>query len=160
MKKIAAFLATALALVGMYACNNNLDKVFDDKTLVEFQPAVVNATSVGRTYPLLTAPNSTSAGTTITAQLNLVGRQRANELTVRVAPDPTATTASASSYTLSNGGTVVFPPMSSTVNMTVSVARASSSTAASGVLVLVIDSTSTDYQASQNYKRIGYSIRQ
>jgi hypothetical protein len=160
MKKIAAFLATALSLVGMYACNNGLDKVFDDKTLIEFQPAVVNATSVGRTYPLLSSANSTTAGVTLTAQLNLVGRQRANELTVRVAPDPTATTASASSYTLSNGGTVVFPPMSSTVNMTISVARATSSTAATGNLVLVIDSTSTEYQASQNYKRIGYSIRQ
>ena len=160
MKKIATVALSVLALISLYACNNDLDKVFDDQTLVEFQPAVVNANSVGRTYPLLSVTNSTTAGNTVTAQLNLVGRQRSTELTVRVAPDAAATTALASSYTLSNGGTVVFAPNSSTAAVSVSVSRASSTTAPLGNLVLVIDSTSTEFKPSQNYKRIGYSFRQ
>ena len=101
-----------IALLGMYACKNDLDKVFDDQTLIEFQPAVLNANSVGRTYPtrIHGLLNSTTAGNTITAQVNLVGRGGSNELTVKVLPDPVGTTAPASSYTLSNGGTVVFAP--------------------------------------------------
>ncbi|GAB3561414.1 hypothetical protein GCM10027578_02130 [Spirosoma luteolum] len=160
MKKLAILACSALALVGLYACDNSIDKTFDNQTLIEFQPAVVNANSAGRTYPIISSANSTTAGPTINAQLNLVGRQRASELTVRVLPDPAATTASASSYTLANGGTVVFPPMSSTANLTINVARATSTTATLGNLVLVIDSTSTDYKPSFNYKRVGYSIRQ
>lgn len=149
-----------VTLLGIYACDNNLDKVFDDQTLVEFQPAVVTATAVGRTYPIISTANSTTAGATVTAQLNLVGRQRGTDLTVRVLPDPNGTTASATSYTLSNGGTVVFAPNSSTAAVTMTVGRATSTTAPVSTVVLVIDSTSMDFKPSQNYKRVGYSFRQ
>jgi len=163
MKKIATVALSMLALIGLYACNNDLDKVFDDQTLVEFQPAVVNAASVGRTYPLLTVVTSTTAGATVSPQLNLVGRQRSADLPVRVFVDPTST-ASPSTYTIANGGVATFAaagaPTSSTVAMTITVARASSATAPFGNLILVIDSTSADYKPSQNYKRIGYTFRQ
>ncbi|MBC8156031.1 MAG: hypothetical protein H7Z72_24335 [Bacteroidetes bacterium] len=159
MKKAITTVFSILALLGIYACDNSLDKVFDDDTFIEFQPAVITANSAGRSYPLISSGNSVTAGATITTQLNLVGRQRGTELTVRVTPDPNGTTAPASSYTLSNGGAVVFPPMSSTAALTVTVGRATSSTATLSNVVLVIDSTSTDYKASQNYKRVGYSIR-
>lgn len=149
-----------LSIFGIYACDNNLDKVFDEQTLVEFQPAVVTANSVGRTYPIISSGNSVTAGSTVTAQLNLVGRQRGTDLTVRVLPDPNGTTAAASSYTLSNGGTVVFAPNSSTAAVTMTIGRATSTTAPVANVVLVIDSTSTDFKPSQNYKRIGYSFRQ
>lgn len=130
--------------------------------MVEFQPAVLNANSVGRTYPLISVTNSVTAGNTITTQLNLVGRQRATDLTVQVRPDigTNATTALASSYTLSNGGTVVFAPNSSTAAMTISVGRATGATAPIANIVLLIDSTSTDYKPSRNYMRVGYSFRQ
>ncbi|RYF75917.1 MAG: hypothetical protein EOO39_06270 [Cytophagaceae bacterium] len=163
MKKITTIALCALALIGLYACNNDLNKVFDPETpFVEFQPAVVNAASVGRTYPLLSTGNSVTAAATVTAQLNLVGRQRSSELTVRVTPEmgTNGTTALPASYTLSNGGTVVFAPNSSTAAMSISVGRATSTTAALANIILVIDSTSADYKASQNYKRIGYSFRQ
>ncbi len=161
MKKIISLAVSVLALFGIYACDNSLDKVFDDQTLVEFQPAVLNANAVGRTYPIISAANSVTAGATVTAQLNLVGRQReTTELTVRVLPDPAGTTAAATSYTLANGGTVVFAPKSSTAALTMTVGRATSTTAPIANLVLVIDSTSTDYKPSQNYKRVGYAIRQ
>ena len=161
MRKIACLTVCVVALLGVYACDdNNLDKVFDDQTLVEFQPAVVTATAVGRTYPIISSGNSVTAGATVTAQLNLVGRQRSGELTVRVLPDPNGTTAAASSYTLSNGGTAVFAPQSSTTAVTMTVGRASSTTAPMATVVLVIDSTGTDFRPSQNYKRVGYSFRQ
>ncbi len=160
MKKITAIALCVLGLAGLYACNNSLDKTFDSQTLIEFQPAVVNAVSAGRTYPLLSSGNSTTAGATINAQINLVGRQRSSDLTVKVLPDPAATTASASSYTLSNGGLVVIRHDSSTAVLRLIVGKATSTTAALANVVLVIDSTSTDYKPSQNYKRIGYSFRQ
>jgi|ERR687886_1772000 hypothetical protein len=160
MKKIAALIISVLSLLGIYACDNNIDKVFDDQTLVEFQPAVVNAASVGRTYPLISTGNSVTAGATITAQVNLVGRQRSTDLTVRVLPDPAATTAPANSYTLSNGGTVVIPAGKNIASLTMTVGRATSTTAPVSSVVLVIDSTSTDFKPSQNYKRVGYSFRQ
>ncbi|MBO0929511.1 hypothetical protein [Fibrella aquatilis] len=167
MKKVLVIAVSVLSLLGLYACDNSLNKTFDPATpFVEFQPAVLTANSVGRFYPLISTGNSVTAGSTQTAQLNLVGRQRSSELTVRVLVDQTGnpagtgTTAQSSSYTLSNGGTVVFAPNSSTAAMTISVGKATSTTAPVANIVLVIDSTSTDYKASQNYKRVGYSFRQ
>ncbi len=159
MKKIVIIVFGVLALAGLYACDNSLDKVFDDQTLVEFQPAVVTAASVGRTYPLISSGNSVTAGATVTAQLNLVGRQRSTPTTVRVLVDPVATTAAATSYTLSNGGNVVIPADSSFGVIRMTVGRATSATATLANVVLVIDSTSTEFKASQNYKRVGYSFR-
>lgn len=160
MKKIAIVTLSILAVAGLYACDNSLDKTFDAQTLVEFQPAVVTANSVGRTYPLISTTTSTTAGATITAQVNLVGRQRANDTSVKVLLDPVGTTAPPSSYTLLNGGAVVIPANTSFASLTMIVSKATSTTAPFTNVVLVIDSTSTDYKPSQNYKRIGYSFRQ
>jgi hypothetical protein len=160
MKKIATLVLCTLTLLAVYACDNSIDKVFDNQTLVEFQPAVLNSNAVGRTYPIVSSGNSLTASPTITAQVNLVGRQRSSDMTVKVFVDPTATTASASSYTIANGGNVVIPANTSTASLTMTVARATSATATLANVVLVIDSTSADFKPSQNYKRIGYSIRQ
>ena len=160
MKKIAIVALSVLALAGLYACDNSLDKVFDSQTLVEFQPAVLTANSVGRTYPLISTGNSVTAGATVMAQLNLVGQQRTTDTNVKVFLDPVGTTAPASSYTLLNGGTVVIPANTSVASLTMIVGRATSTTAPVTNVVLVIDSTSTDFKPSQNYKRVGYSFRQ
>lgn len=159
MRKTTYILSALLLALGMVACDNTLDKVFDSETLVEFNEAILRTNATGRTYSI-TGVTNTTAVSTVTAQLNLVGRQRATDLTVRVLPDPAGTTAAATSYTLSNGGTVVFAPNSSTAAITMTVARASSTTAPMGNVVLVIDSTSTDFKPSPNYKRLGYSFRQ
>ncbi|WP_080238874.1 DUF4843 domain-containing protein [Spirosoma rigui] len=160
MKKIATIVLCTLALFAVYACDNSIDKVFDEQTLVEFQPAVLNSNAVNRTYPIISSANSVTASPTITAQVNLVGRQRSSDLTVKVFVDPVATTASANSYTLANGGNVVIPANSSIASLTMTVAKATSATATLANVVLVLDSTSADFKPSQNYKRIGYSIRQ
>ncbi len=160
MKKIAVVIFCVIALAGMYACDNSLDKVFDSQTLVEFQPSVTNANSVGRTYPLISTGNSVTAGATVQAQLNLVGQQRTTDTNVKVLLDPVGTTASPSSYTLLNGGTVVIPANTSFASLTMVVGKATSTTAPLANVILVIDSTSTDFKPSQNYRRVGYSFRQ
>lgn len=160
MKKIANYALCVLALVGMYACNNSLDKVFDSKTFVEFNDAVLRSNAVGRPFSVTTVSNTTAATSTVVAQLNLVGAQRSGDLTVKVMPDPAYTTAAATSFSLANGGNVVIPQGTSFGSLTMVVSRATSTTASLRDVVLVIDSTSTDYKASQNYKRLGYTIRQ
>ncbi|MGF7215011.1 hypothetical protein GGR92_001151 [Spirosoma lacussanchae] len=163
MKKIPGFIAGALALLMLYACDNSIDKVFDEETLVEFNEAILRTNATGRPYSITALPNSVTAGSSSVATINLVGRQRTSDLTVRVFVDPTATTASPNSYTLSNGGNVTIPggPNGRNVgSLTVTVGRATSSTAPIANLVLVIDSTSTEFKPSQNYKRLGYSFRQ
>lgn len=165
MKKLNYIWLIILPLLGLIACDNDLDKVFDSQTVVEFDDAILRTNATGRTYSITSIPTSVTAGGTTTARLNLVGAQRSSDLTVRVLVDP-ATTMPASSYTLSNGGNVVIPAKSATNpslgsfgSLTVTVGRASSTTAPIGNLVLVIDSTSTDFKPSQNYKRLGFSFR-
>lgn len=160
MKKIKYLLLALSLLLSVVACNNSLDKVFDDQTLIEFNDAVLRTNATGRTYSITSLPNSVTAGTTTTAQLNLVGRKRTSDLTVRVLVDPANTTASATSYTLANGGNVVIRADSSFGILRMAVGKATSSTAAVGNVVFVIDSTSTDFKPSQNYKRLGFSFRQ
>lgn len=158
MKKLNYISLVALLLMGLVACDNNLDKVFDDQTLVEFNDAILRTNATGRTYSITSLPNSTTGGATSTAQVNLVGRQRSSETTVRVLIDP-GTTVAAGSYTLSNGGNVIIPANRNIGSLTVTVGRASSTTAPIGNLVLVLDSTSTDFKPSLYYKRLGFSYR-
>lgn len=162
MKKIIIAALSVIGLSGLYACNNDINKVFDPEVpLVEFQPAVVNSNAVGRSYPILTLANSVTAGNTATVQVNLLGRKPGADIPVRVLIDP-ATTAPASSYTLSNGGVATFSasaPNSNTAAVTMTVGRASSATAPLTTVVLLIDSTSSSFRPSRNYMRIGYTFR-
>ncbi len=160
MKKLKYILPALLLTLGVVACDNSLDKVFDEQTLIEFDDAILRTNATGRTFPITSIPNSVTAGGATSARLNLVGRQRSTATTVRVLVDAANTTAAASSYTLVNGGNVVIPADSSFGVLRMTIARATSSTATMGNVVLVIDSTSTDFRPSQNYKRLGFSFRQ
>lgn len=160
MKKLKYVFPALLLTLGIAACDNSLDKVFDSQTLIEFNDAVLTTNAVGRTYPIISLPNSVTGGATRVAQLNLVGAQRSADMTVRVFVDPNGTTASASSYTIANGGNVTIPKGDSFGSLTLTVGRATSTTAPVGNVVFVIDSTSTDFKPSQNYKRLGFSFRQ
>ncbi len=160
MKQLLSYgLLIAVSLLTT-ACFDDLSIKYDGPTQVEFESAVRTNPAVGRTYPLISAGNSVTAGSTQVSQLNLVGPQRSSDLTVKVLVESPLTTASANSYTLLNGGSVVIPANSSVGSLSIAVGRASSTTAPLGALVLVLDSTSTDFKASPNYKRIGFSFRQ
>lgn len=160
MKQKIAYCLLALIPVLTTACFKNYETVFDNQTIIEFNEAVARTPAVGRLYSITNLPNSVTAGATTIARLNLVGQQRGTDLRIRVLPDPVGTTAAATSYTLSDDGNVVIPANSSSGSLTMTVSRASSTTAPITNVLLVIDSTSTDFKASQNYKRLGYSFRQ
>ena len=163
MRKKPLYLALLFVLsISLTACFKEVDKVFDEGTVVEFQQAIISTPAVGRTFPIISSANSVTNSPVVSTRLNLVGPQRSSDITVRVFVDtrPTLTTAQASSYTLVNGGNVVIPANTSFGSLSVAIGRATSSTATVANLVLVIDSTSSDFKPSQNYKRLGYSIRQ
>lgn len=142
------------------ACFNEPGITYNGPVLVEFETAIRTNPAPGRTYPLVSVATNLTATTTIATQLNLVGPQRSSALTVRVAPEAALTTAMPVSYTLSNGGNVTIPANSSFGSLTLTVARATSTTAPITNLVLLMDSTSNEFKASPNYRRIGYSFRQ
>lgn len=145
--------------LSLTACFEQIDKTFNEGTFVEFQQSITTTPAVGRTYPIISSANSLTNSPVVSTRLNLVGPQRPSDLTVRVLVDK-PTTAQASSYTLINGGNVVIPANTSFGSLSIAIGRATSTTATLANLVLVIDSTSSDFKPSQNYKRIGYSVRQ
>jgi hypothetical protein len=157
--KILYGILALLSLV-LTSCFKDMEITYTGPAQVEFESTVRTSPAVGRTYPLLSSSNSVTAGPTVVTQLNLVGPQRSTDLTVRVLPETPATTAPVSSYTLLNGGNVVIPANTNAGSLSIAVARATSTTAALANLVLVIDSTSTDYKANSNYRRLGFTIRQ
>ncbi len=159
MKTKVLYGVLALLSLVVTACFDDRIITYDGPAQVEFEATVRTNPAVGRTYPLLSTSNSVTAGPTVVTQLNLVGPHRSSDLTVRVLPETPPTTAPASSYTLLNGGNVVIPANTSVGSLSIAVARATSATAALTNLVLVIDSTSTDYKANSNYRRLGYTIR-
>jgi hypothetical protein len=159
MKKLKYFLPALLLLVSLAACNNDLNKTFTG-TLLEFDDAILTTNAVGRNFPIISLANSATAGVTRTTRLNLVGPQKASDITVRVIVDPAYSTAATTSYTVANGGNVVIPANTSFGSLTVVTSRFSSTTAPIGNLVFILDSTSTDFKPSFNYRRIGFSFRQ
>jgi hypothetical protein len=159
MKNIRIYGLLVALTLSLTACFKDLEIVYDGPTQVEFEQAVRLNPAFGRTFPIIAASNTPTISTTQVAQLNLVGPQRGSDLQVRVLVEPSLTTALPTSYTLVNAGNVVIPANSSVGSLSVVVSRATSTTAPLSNLVLTLDSTSTDFKASPNYKRIGYSIR-
>jgi hypothetical protein len=93
MKKTTSIIIIAISLLTV-GCIKQLDKTFTGKTVVEFDPAVLNATATGVTYPILTrkpresVPVATTDSTvrrisgTIALRINLVGPQSDKDETV------------------------------------------------------------------------------
>lgn len=149
-----------LLVLTVSSCFDEPGITYTGPVQVEFETAVRTNPAPGRTYPLVAVPVNLTAATTIATQLNLVGPQRSSALVVRVAPEAALTNAPSSSYTLSNGGNVTIPANSSFGSLTLTVTRATSTTAPIANLILLMDSTSNEFKASPNYRRIGYSFRQ
>ncbi|GAA4414761.1 hypothetical protein GCM10023187_44630 [Nibrella viscosa] len=160
MKNILGFAVALLMLFGMTSCFEDLDKTFDEKTVVEFQTAITSTPAVGRTYPLISAGNSATA-VTLTQRINLVGKQRSADETIKVSVDKENSTAvEGTHFTLANGGNVVIPANSSFGTVTVTVPRGTAAASVPAVnLVLVIEGNGRDILPSENYKRVGFSIR-
>lgn len=155
MKKIF-FYFSVLTTFAFGGCVKEIDKTFNEKTLVEFQSTVVSSPAVGKTYPVISLLNKDS---TVNAQVNLVGVQRATETSVTVSIDATASNAVENThYKLPNGGKVVFPANTSIANFQFQTLKvpAAAGTTINLVFTLV---ESGDVAPSQNYKSVGYAIK-
>jgi len=158
MKKIINLALALFLVVGLTSCFEELDKTFDEMTLVEFQQAITLTPATGRTYPIVNAGNGTAA-VTLRPQINLVGPQRTAQTTVKVSVDRENSTAvEGTHFTLGNGGNVVFAPNTSTANVEISVRQATGTPAQTVTLVLILEPAG-DVKPSENYKRLGYTIR-
>ena len=58
MKKIIIALFSVLSLGFFTSCFEDIDKTFDEQTVVEFQDAVIKSPAVGKTYPVTAIANT------------------------------------------------------------------------------------------------------
>jgi hypothetical protein len=150
------FIIVTLAF-SLSACFKDIDRTFDEATLIEFNDAVINSSAAGKRYPLIAVNNGAGAQK---ARINLVGRQRNNEEIIRFEVDQAASTAVAGvHYQLTSEGTVTLPANSSFAEIGLEVLEApeAKGTTVEVVLVLVGNDNGT-IKPSENYKRVGYRI--
>ena len=90
MKNILKYsLAFSIVLL-MSSCFENPNLVYDGKTMVEFDAAVITAPAAGKTYPLISVNNGAGV---VKTRINLIGAQRSNAETIKVSVVADATTA-------------------------------------------------------------------
>jgi hypothetical protein len=155
MKKIL-FNIAVLSLLAFSSCIKEIDKTFNEKTLVEFNSAVLSAPAVGKTYPVISLLNKDS---TVNAQVNLVGVQRATETSVTVSIDKDASTGVENThFKLPNGGKVVFPANTSIASFQFQTLKVPAQAGTTINIVFILEATG-DVAPSENYKRVGYAIK-
>mgnify|MGYP002777656706 CR=1 FL=1 len=157
MKKIIHISLCLFLVLGLTSCFEDIDKTWDEGTLVEFQQSIIRTPAVGRTFPLIAVNNG--AGEQL-QQINLVGPQRGSDVTVKVSVDKEFTTATEGThFSLADGGNVTFPANSSTANAKINILRATGTAGQTFNVVLILEGNGSDIKPSENYKRVGYTIR-
>ncbi len=155
MKKIF-FNIAILAALAFSSCIKEIDKTFNEKTLVEFNATVLSSPAVGKTYPIISLLNKDS---TVNAQVNLVGVQRPSETSVTVSIDKEASTGIENThFKLPNGGKVVFPANTSIANFQFQTLKVPAQAGTTINIVFLLETTG-DVSPSENYKRVGYAIK-
>lgn len=155
MKKIFLY-SLLLLVVSLMSCVKEVDKTFNEKTLAEFNATVVSSPAVGKTYPVISLINKDSV---VNAQVNLVGIQRSTETIVNISVDKTESTAVENThFKLPNGGKVVFPANTSIASFQFQTLKVPAQAGATANIVFVIETTG-DVSPSENYKKVGYSIK-
>ncbi len=155
MKRIIQY-SFFLAALSFLSCVEEIDKTFNEKTVAEFQATIVSSPAVGKTFPIINLINKDS---TVNAQVNLVGVQRSSETVVTISVDKTESTAVENThYKLPNGGKVTFPANSNIANFQFQTLKVAAQAGASANVVFVIETTG-DVSPSENYKKVGYSIK-
>ena len=155
MKKIF-FNIAILSALAFSSCIKEIDKTFNEKTLVEFNATVLSSPAVGKTYPVINLLNKDS---TVNAQVNLVGIQRASETSVTVSIDKDASTGIENThFKLPNGGKVVFPANTSIANFQFQTLKVPAQAGTTINIVFLLETTG-DVSPSENYKRLGYAIK-
>ncbi|MDI9864775.1 DUF4843 domain-containing protein [Flectobacillus longus] len=157
MKKIFGIVLALMTTLFMSSCFKDSQSVFDSTYLVEFQDAVVTspATSLGKTYPIISVANGAGLQT---RRINLVGRQRPNQESIKFSVDTKESTAVEGVHYSLEGGVVTLAANSSFGDCKFNILRAPSATGTNVLLVLVLEGNGSDIKPNENYKRLGFRI--
>jgi hypothetical protein len=156
MKKIFQLFAMVLMAGSMTSCFENPNLVYDGRTVVEFDATVRTAPAAGRTFPLI--PVNNGAGAQIT-QINLVGPQRTTDSQVKMTIDPAATTAVEGTHFRIVSRDVTIPANTSFGTASIEILRVPVQVSSTVNLVLLLEGNGSDILPSENFKRVGYTIR-
>ncbi|HRI01065.1 MAG TPA: hypothetical protein PK006_08435 [Saprospiraceae bacterium] len=154
MKKIFSFSILFIFILSLTSCFKEFDKTFDEKTLVEFQDAITKTKAVGKTFPIISY--TSSADTTVRAQVNLVGAQRSTDLQVNVSVDAANTTAENGGYEIKP---LVFPANSSIAMLEIVLKKVAASSGKSVTLTVQLDGNGSDVLPSENFKKLGFGFK-
>ena len=157
MKKNIITTFACMSLLVFAACFKEKDNTFDgDGTFVEFQTVTITAPSLGRTYPLV--PAKRGAGT-ISLQVNLVGRQRGSDESIKFVADSLSTATAGVHYRFVGDGAFNIPANSSTGTCQLEVLNpVRDSGKVLDVVLRLEGNASGDIKPSENYRRVGYRI--
>jgi hypothetical protein len=155
MKKIYGLALVVITSLVMTACFKDNQPVFDSLYLVEFNDATRTAPALNKTFPILAVANGAGLQT---KQVNLVGRQRTTEESIKFSVDPTETTAKEGVHYSLEGGVVKIPANSSFGDCKVNILKAPAAAGTSVVLVLVLEGNGNDVKPNENYKKLGFRI--
>ncbi|MEZ4902904.1 MAG: DUF4843 domain-containing protein [Spirosomataceae bacterium] len=154
MKKIAQLFLFVLMAGSLTSCFENYFDLYR-ATVVEFDAAVRTAPAAGRTYPLLAVSNGAGIQK---AQINLVGPQQATDRTIKVTVEPALSTAVAGTHYKIVNENVTIPANSSFGELQIEILRVPAQANITFNLVVAIEG-SADIKPSENYKRLGWTIR-
>lgn len=155
MKKIFGIALVLMTSVIMTSCFKDNQPVFDSLYLVEFQDATVTAPALNKTFPILTVANGIGSQT---KRVNLVGRQRTTEESIKFSVDPVETTAKEGVHYSLEGGVVKIPANSSFGDCKINILKAPAAAGTSVLLVLVLEGNGNDVKPNENYKKLGFRI--
>ncbi|MFN4147670.1 MAG: DUF4843 domain-containing protein [Runella sp.] len=156
MKNIFKLSLWVMLVASLTSCFENPNLIYNGPTVVEFATAVTTAPAAGRTFPLLTVSNGAGIQR---ARLNLVGPQAPVDRSIRVVVDAPNTTAVAGTHFRLVNSTVTIPANSSFGDVEIEILRVPAQTGASVNVVLLLEAISDDVKPSENFKRLGWTIR-
>ncbi len=150
--KIALFVSTTFLLT---SCFKENEPVFDTLFLVEFQDAVILAPALTKTYPIQAVSNGAGV---ISRRINLVGRQRSTEETIKFTVDTKESTAVEGVNFSLDGGELKIPANTSFGDLKVNILKAPAQAGKNVVLVLNLEGNGSDIKPNENYKKLGLRI--
>ena len=157
MKKNIITTFACMSLLVIASCFKEKDNTFDgDGTFVEFQTAITTAPSLGRTYPLVATKRNAGI---ISLQVNLVGRQRTSDESIKFVADSLSTATAGVHYRFVGDGAFNIPANSSTGTCQIEILNPTTDVGLVRDVVLRLEgNVSGDIKPSENYRRIGYRI--
>ncbi|MCU0353248.1 MAG: hypothetical protein MUD08_05835 [Cytophagales bacterium] len=162
MKNILYSALVMLVVFGTTSCFEDIDRTFDEVTLVEFNDPVTRSPAVGVNYPILSVTRTSGVQR---IRINLVGRQLQSPEDLRISID-TAVSRLLGTRTIRavegthfnlNGGTVTMRADTSFAEYQLNILNTTPRRDTSAILVLRLDGNER-IRPSENYRRLGFRI--